>query len=100
MTGGEIRSGTMITVKTAGSQMGTATLLEVGIDPTISDEFKEIEIKIAMLQGEKEKIAQAFALFKKRLEKGAQITEDKKELLRTISQNNIKIEEQLKQAKE
>lgn len=99
VTGGEIRSGTMITVKTAGSQMGTATLLEVGIDPTISDEFKEIEIKIAMLQGEKEKIAQAFALFKKRLEKGAQITEDKKELLRTISQNNIKIEEQLKQAK-
>ena len=94
--GGEIRSGTMITIKTAGSQMGTATLLEVGID-TISD--GEIEIKIAMLQGEKEKNAQAFALFKKRLEKGAQITEDKKELLRTISQNNIKIEEQLKQAK-
>ncbi|TAH69612.1 MAG: DUF342 domain-containing protein, partial [Anaerolineaceae bacterium] len=43
VTGGVIRSGTLISLKTSGSHMGTNTVLEVGIDPRILDEFRELE---------------------------------------------------------
>lgn len=99
VTGGEIRSGSMISVKTAGSQMGTMTLLEVGIDPKIVEEFRELEKKIASMVADKEKLAQAIAVFRKKLTQGLQITEEKKEFLKQVTQNNILLETQIKEAK-
>lgn len=99
VTGGEIRSGSMISVKTAGSSMGTATLLEVGIDPAIIEEFHETEKKLATLLSEKERLAQNFITFRKKLEQGAQITEEKKNLLRQITQTNILLDAQIKELK-
>lgn len=99
VTGGEIRSGTMISVKTAGSQMGTATLLEVGIDPAIVEEFHELEKKLAVMLDEKEKLAQNFITFRKKLEQGAQITEEKKKFLRQITQSNIMLDMQIKEVR-
>ncbi|HWT76160.1 MAG TPA: FapA family protein [Mobilitalea sp.] len=99
VTGGEIRSGSMISVKTAGSQMGTATLLEVGIDPKITEEFRELEKKLASMMSDKDRLAQAVLLFRKKLEMGAQITNEKKEYLKQITQNNIILETQIKDAR-
>jgi len=99
VTGGEIRSATMISVKTAGSQMGTATLLEVGIDPTIIEEYHELEKKLAAMMSEKEKIAQNFITFRKILEQGGQVSEEKKRLLRQITQKNILLDAQIKEIK-
>jgi len=97
VTGGEIRSGTMISVKTAGSQMGTATLLEVGIDPAIVEEFHELEKKMAALLTEKEKVTQNFTAFRKKLEQGGQITEERVKYLRQITQTNILLDAQIKE---
>ncbi len=99
VTGGEIRSGTQISVKTAGSQMGTITLLEVGIDPSILEEFRELEKRIANMLADKEKIAQALILFRKKLTMGVQINDEKKEFLKQITQNNIMLDAQLKEAR-
>lgn len=99
VTGGEIRSGTMISVKTAGSQMGTFTVLEVGIDPKILEEFRETEKNIATMMSDKEKMAQALAMFRKKLTMGVQLTEDKKVFLKQITQNNIMLETQIKEAR-
>lgn len=100
VTGGEIRSGTMISIKSAGSQMGTMTLLEVGIDPKIIEEFHEVEKKMASLLADKEKINQALAIFRKKLENGMmQITNDKKDYLLKITQNNIQLENQINMQK-
>lgn len=99
VTGGEIRSGSMISVKTAGSQMGTATLLEVGIDPAIIEEFHDIEKKLAAMLADKEKLAQAFIMFRKKLTQGVQITDEKKEYLKHITQSNIMLDTQIKEAK-
>lgn len=99
VTGGEIRSGTMISVKTAGSQMGTFTLLEVGIEPKVLEEFRELERKIADMTADKEKLAQAILLFRKKISMGAQISEDKIEYLKQVTQNNIMLEAQLKDAR-
>jgi Predicted polymerase, most proteins contain PALM domain, HD hydrolase domain and Zn-ribbon domain len=99
VTGGEIKSGTMISVKTAGSPMGTFTLLEVGIDPGVLEEFRETEKRIAVMLTDKEKIAQALMLFRKKLTMGVQIAEDKKEYLKQITQSNIILETQIKEAR-
>ncbi len=98
VTGGEIRSGTMISVKTAGSHMGTNTLLEVGIDPRILEEFRELEKKIANLQADKEKITQTVALIRKRLQAGA-VPFDKMGTLRQMTQSNITLDAQLQDAR-
>ncbi len=99
VTGGEIRSGTMISVKTAGSQMGTVTLLEVGIEPRILEEFRELEKKIASMLADKEKLAQALIAFRKKLDGGAQINEEKMDYLKQVTQNNIILETQIKEAR-
>jgi uncharacterized protein (DUF342 family) len=99
VTGGEIRSGSMISVKTAGSQMGTFTLLEVGIDPRILEEFRELEKKLALMITDKEKLAQALVMFRKKLTMGVQISEEKKEFLKQVTQNNIMLETQIKEAR-
>ena len=99
VTGGEIRSGTMISVKTAGSQMGTTTLLEVGIDPRTSEEFRELEKRLANMTADKEKLAQALVMFRKKLTMGLQISDEKKEYLKQVTQNNIMLETQIKEAR-
>jgi uncharacterized protein (DUF342 family) len=99
VTGGEIRSGSMISVKTAGSQMGTTTLLEVGIDPKILEEFREIEKKLASMSADKEKLAQSLAMFRKRLTMGVAMTPDKKDFLMKITQSNIMLETQITEAR-
>lgn len=99
VTGGEIRSGTMITVKTAGSQMGTSTLLEVGIDPKIIAEFREVEKKLATMIADKDKVTQGLSIFRKKLEGGLQMNEEKREYLMKITQSNILLESQIVEAK-
>ncbi len=99
VTGGEIRSGTMISVKTAGSQMGTATLLEVGIDPKVLEEFRELEKKIATMIADKERLAQALIMFRKKIASGLQMTEEKMDYLKQVTQNNIMLETQIKESR-
>ncbi len=99
VTGGEIRSASMISVRTAGSMMGTVTLLEVGIDPKIIEEFRALEKKIAVMMADKEKLAQALVLFRKKLSMGAQISDEKKEYLKQVTQNNIVLEAQIREAR-
>lgn len=99
VTGGEIRSGTLISVKTAGSHMGTSTLLEVGIDPKILEEFRELEKRIAELQSEKDRIIQAVAAVRKKLQSGGTLHYDKLEGLRQLTQGNVIIEEQLQKTR-
>lgn len=99
VTGGEIRSGTMISVMTAGSQMGTFTLLEVGIDPRVLSEFRELEKKIAAMSEDREKLAQVLILFRKKVSMGVRFSDDKKEYLKQVTQNSILLEAELKEAK-
>ncbi|NLJ96308.1 MAG: DUF342 domain-containing protein [Clostridiales bacterium] len=98
ITGGVIRSGTMISVKTAGSHMGTNTVLEVGIDPKIMDEFRELEKQIAKMKAEKEKIAQALAIVRKKLQSGGNLPYNKLESLKQITQTSIQLDTQIAEA--
>ena len=54
VSGGKLQSRTMISLKTVGSDMGTTTVLEVGIDPKITEEFAKLEKQLASLREDKE----------------------------------------------
>lgn len=99
VSGGKLRSGTMISVKTAGSDMGTSTLLEVGIDPRISEEFRELEKKLALMNEDKEKLVQALNVIRKKVTSGASIGNEVKEYLKQVTQKNILLETKLKEVR-
>lgn len=100
VTGCEIRSGTLISVKNAGSHMGTSTLLEVGIDPHVLDEYRELEKKIATLKSEKDRVMQTIAMIRKKMQTGTNISHDKLQSLKQITQASIQLNTQLAEAKE
>mgnify|MGYP000518632527 CR=1 FL=1 len=100
VTGGAIRSGTLISVKTVGSTMGTNTLLEVGIDPQVLEEFRELEKKIATIRAEKEKVAQAISLLRKKIQSEGNLDYGKLQTLKQLTNASIQLNTQLAEAKE
>lgn len=99
VTGGIIRSGSMISVKNAGSTMGTSTVLEVGIDPEILDEFRDMEKKIVNIKDEMEKVAQAIAVIRKKIQSGGNLDYGKLQTLKELTNISIQLNTQLAEAK-
>uniref|UniRef100_UPI00286ED558 DUF342 domain-containing protein n=1 Tax=Anaerosporobacter sp. TaxID=1872529 RepID=UPI00286ED558 len=95
VTGGEIKAGSLIRLKTAGSTMGTTTVLEVGVDPTLVDSYKDCEAQIVSMQEEKEKIVQILTLFKKKVMTGEKLSADKLQHLQKLSIQNAEIDQKL-----
>ncbi|NLZ83671.1 MAG: DUF342 domain-containing protein [Clostridiales bacterium] len=96
VSGGKLVSRTMISVKTAGSDMGNTTHLEVGIDPVMADEVKEIEKTLTKLNEDKTKLIQALNLLRKKLSTGTQVNNEIREYVKQMTNMNIDIETKLK----
>lgn len=92
ITGGEIRSGTMISVKTAGSTMGTNTLLEVGVDPTLIEEYHKIEKELPSMNQDMERLNQNILLYLKKIKNGEKLSPDKLILLKNMTAEKEQIE--------
>lgn len=97
ITGGEVKSAVEINAKTLGSQMGTTTILEVGVDPALISRSRELEKKLNGLQEEKEKGEQIINLYKGKMQKGEQLSEDKLEQLKRAMVRSKKAEEEMEQ---
>lgn len=98
ITGGVTRSGTMISLKTAGSHMGTNTTLEVGVDPKVMDEFRDLEKQIGSMKSEKEKISKAMAVVRRKISGGYNMTHDNLASLKQITQASIQLDRQISEA--
>ena len=98
VTGGEICSATSITIKSAGSTMGTNTILEVGIDPAASDEFKSLEQSIISMKAEMDKIMPILNNFKKKISKGEVLAPDRISQLKTATLHCIDLDNRIKEA--
>lgn len=96
ITGGEIRSGMDIIVKTAGSTMGTNTVLEVGIDPEILDEFHAIEKVISGLETDLGRLLPIVETFKQKISEGEKLSQDKIDYIRMATENCIALRRELK----
>lgn len=77
ITGGNIRSGTMVSAKTIGSAMGTMTNIEVGIEPAIITEYHELGKEQENIKVEQEKNMQVLMALAKRIKLGEKLAPDK-----------------------
>lgn len=68
--GGYVRATNLIEATSIGTTMGSSTAVEVGIDPSIRDRIKEIEIQIKNKTAEVDKLDQLLAVFRKKQELG------------------------------
>jgi uncharacterized protein (DUF342 family) len=89
ISGGDLRSGTQITAKIVGSNMGTTTKLEVGLDPMIIENFNRLSKEIPQEQEELLKIDQIISFLNKRKEQLGTLEPDKLVLLQKSTQNKI-----------
>lgn len=94
ITGGSTRSGQLIEAKTVGSNMGTVTLLEVGIDPMVIEEYRRLEKQLPELNAEKEKVGQTIVMLAKKLKQGEQLPVDKLILLKQSQKRVQQIDEE------
>jgi uncharacterized protein (DUF342 family) len=97
ITGGTIQSGTMITAKTAGSMMGTQTILEVGIDPGIVDAYRGLEKKIASLESDLDKLLPIMDTYKKKISSGEVLSQEKLDYIRMATKNCITLRAEIKE---
>lgn len=81
ITGGEVKSGTGIAAKILGSTMCTKTSLCIGADDAILKDFHATEVSIEEMKEEQAKLAQYFAILKKRMESGRNLTDEQKKQL-------------------
>lgn len=95
ITGGSTRCGQLIDAKTVGSNMGTTTLLEVGVDPTVAEEYHQLEKQAPELISEKEGIMQNVAVLVKKLKLAGQLPVDKLVMLKNSQKRMAEIDAEL-----
>ncbi len=100
ITGGEVRSGTVIEAMNVGSTMGTNTSLEVGIDPKILDRYHEVETERKKLEENIDATKKAAILLKRKLKETGSLPEDKIVQLRSSIENLKVMEERYKELSE
>lgn len=98
ITGGEVKSQTAIAAKILGSTMCTKTSLCIGADDAILKDFHATEVAIDEMKEEQAKLAQYFAVLKKRMESGRSLTDEQKKQLADskvrVAQLNVEIQKQ------
>ncbi len=96
LVGGSTRVGKEISAKVIGSPMSTVTEVEVGVDPTLRERYKEVKEEIKIAEADIKKAEQAIGMLRK-LEQAGVLTADKKEILlkseRTREYYRTKLEE-------
>ena len=77
VNGGTIRSETRIRVKNAGSEMGTRTNMEVGVDPSLLKRYKTVQNKIEEVMKRMEVSSKSIELYKRKLQNGYKLSPEK-----------------------
>ena len=77
VNGGTIRSETLIRVKNAGSEMGTKTNMEVGVDPTLLVRFKNLQNKMEETSRRMEVSSKSIELYSRKLHNGEKLSPEK-----------------------
>lgn len=79
LVGGNVKVGKEIDARVIGSPMATATDLEVGVDPTVRERYKQVREEISSSEIEMKKADQAIEILKK-LEQMGKLTSEKQEI--------------------
>lgn len=85
VTGGVVRSTTAVIAKTIGSETGSKTIIEVGVDPVQKEKFAVLGKEIANLEAEMGKVYPVLVAFGKRIGQGERLDEAKMAQMKQLS---------------
>lgn len=97
ITGGIVRAGSTITAKDIGSEMGTTTVVSVGIDPELVSSVDKLKVKINKAAADKNKLNMIVTMLRKKQELEGKLDEEKLQLLQKSTRNMILLEQEIKQ---
>lgn len=80
LVGGTSKVGNIVVAKVIGSHMATATDVEVGVDPSVRERYKNAREELASMESDIKKADQAITILRKMESMGA-LTPDKQEIL-------------------
>lgn len=92
ITGGSIRSGKYIDAKTAGSVMGTNTVMEVGVNLNLTEELKALEEEKRSIDEQIDKATKIILFISKKLKDREALTPEKLEQFQSLSANKKRLE--------
>lgn len=94
--GGDVRSIHGITVRTIGNEMGTATIVGVGVDPALRKEIDNLKKSIATENENKNKLNQVVTTLRKMQQAGVTLDAAKLGMLQKTTRNMIMMEQNIK----
>lgn len=95
ITGGSIRSGKFIDAKTAGSVMGTSTVMEVGVNLSLTEKLKELEEERKTIDQQIDRATKIILFISKKLKDREALTPEKLEQFQSLSSNKKILENKL-----
>lgn len=100
LVGGTCCAGEEIRARNIGSNMGTGTILEVGIRPEARQEYKEIHQKLAAVTSDYAKTNQILKTLQEMKQKMGELSEDKKEILMKYTRLQYHLSQEIEELNE
>ena len=95
ITGGSIKSGKFIEAKTAGSIMGTNTVIEVGVNLKLTEEVKRLEEEKKSIDEQIDKATKIILFISKKIKDRETLPPEKLAQFQTLSANKKELENKL-----
>lgn len=95
IVGGDVRSIVLIEAKNIGNEMGTTTVVGVGVDPAAKKRVDGLKRSLEQLGSNKIQMNQIIAVLRKKQESAGKLEPDKLEMLQKTTRNLILLEQEL-----
>ncbi len=100
VSGGLLRAGNVIEAQTIGSEMGTITKIEVGVDPSVKERYKEMQESVEEIVKEIERMRPILVNFNERLQKKETVSPERVQQVQQIAKGFREKQSQLKKQKD
>lgn len=100
MTGGVIRAGSLVEAQTIGSEMGTITRIEVGVEPEVKERYEELQKKILQTSKEMEKMKPILVNYREKVANKEKINSEMMAQVQVIAKNYKEQQETLNEMRE
>lgn len=97
--GGEVRSMTLVEAKVIGNELGTATVIGVGVDPAAKRRLDELQKSLQTMGTNKIQLNQIITALRKKQDLEGELSQDKKEMLQKTMKNMLIIDKELAEQK-
>lgn len=100
VTGGVIRAGSLVEAQTIGSDMGTITRVEVGVDPEVKERYNSLQKQILDIGKEMDKLKPILVNYSERVAKKEKINPETVVQVQAVAKNYKEKQEELARMRE